>query len=264
MATLETKSGIEVEDFRKDDLFGLPSTLRKNADWSSTFLYNKIRAAEDELERTLGIYYKPQRIVCEPENRSVNPPLIKGTDYDVAEPAYDYSSDFYVGENWGGIRLRHYPIHTTPKPTVTFAYPNIDHKIFTVPPEWIRLKGAYGQIRLVPASVTVYASFTAYILSVFSGGRGIPQSVFVDYTAGFDGVNEKGDLAGDFMDLLELTKQLAVLNILDAAFLPSSTSNSADGLSQSNSYAVKDFRTSYDKKLRQLRDRIKGVRLAVV
>ena len=264
MATMETKSGIEVEDFRKEYLFGLPSTLRKPEDWTSTYLHRKIRAAEDELERSLGIYYTPKRIICEPENRSVNPPLVLGVDYDIAEPAYDYSSQFFVGENWGGIRVRHYPVHTTPTPSITFAYPNIDHKIFTVPAAWVRLNGPFGQIRLVPASVSVYASFTAFILSVFSGGMGIPQSVFVDYTAGFGGVDKKGDLEDDYQDLLELTRELAVLNIIDNTFMPNSLSNSADGLSQSTSYAVKDFRTSFDKKLDKFRQKIKGIRMTVV
>jgi len=257
MATLETKSGIEVEDFRKDYLFGLPSQLRKSSEWSSTFLYNKIRAAEDTLERDLSVYYTPKIIMSEPAAT-----LIQGTDYDIAEPAYDYSSDFYVGERWGDIRLRRYPVRSVQ--SVKFCYPNIDHRIMTVPPVWVRLNGPFGRIRLVPDSASMVLSFTAYMLSIFSGGRGVPQSIFVNYTAGFSGVDGKADLATDYQDFLELTKRLAVLNIVEDAFMPSSTSNSADGLSQSQSYVIKDFRGSYEKSLEKFRNKIKGVRCVFV
>lgn len=259
MPTKETKSGIQIEDFRKDYLFGLPSTLRKSTDWSEDYLFNKIRAAENELERTLGIFYTPKRIVTEPK-----PILVKGKDYDIAESAYDYSSDFYVGDNWGGIRTRHYPVHVDPLPTVTFAYPNVDHRIFTVPSDWIRLRDDYGMIRLVPNSSSIVASFSAFILSVFSGGRSVPASIFLTYTAGFDGVDEKEDLQDQYQDLLELTKELAVLNIIDNAFMPSSKSNSTDGISQSVSFQVKDYRTSYDKKFKNFMDKVKGIRLGII
>jgi hypothetical protein len=255
----DTKSGIKLDEFRKDYLFGLPSQLRPASEWSESFLVNKIRSAEDALERDLGIYYTPKRVVCEPKDT-----LVQGKDYDIAEAAYDYSTQFFVGENWGGIRLRKYPIHVTPTPTITFAYPNIDHKIFTVPPTWVRVNGPYGMIRLVPDAIAIYASFTAFILSVFSGGMGIPQSVFVNYTAGFSGVEEKADLEADYRDLLELTKQKAVLNIVDDAFMPGSMTNSTDGISQTFSYQVKDLREGFDKKVTQFRNKVKGIRLGVV
>jgi hypothetical protein len=259
MATKETKSGIVIEDFRKDYLFGLPSRLRKPEEWSDDFLFNKIRAAENELERTLDCYYTPKRIVCEPGAN-----LVQGQDYDIAEAAYNYSSDFYQGENWGQIRLRRYPVHRSPLPTVVFAYPNVDNRIFTVPPAWVRLNEDYGVIRLVPNSSSIAATFSAFILTIFSGGRGVPQSIFVNYTAGFSGVTEKGDLADNFQDLVELTKHLAILNIVDEAFLPSSVSNSTDGISQSFSYQLKDYRENYEKKFGRFRDMVKGIRMGVL
>lgn len=259
MPTRETKSGIKIEDFRKDYLFGLPATLRKSTDWSDAFLYNKIRESEQSLERDLGIFYTPKRIMSEPKDT-----LVQGKDYDIAEAAYDYSSEFFKGENWGGIRLRKYPIHLAPIPAISFAYPNIDHRIFTVPSNWIRLNGPYGMIRLVPDSISMVASFSAFILSVFSGGQGIPQSIFVNYTAGFEGVNEKDDLENDYGDLLELTKRRAVLNIIDDAYIPGSMTNSTDGISQSVSYQLKDMHSSFDKRLEAFRNKIKGIRMSVV
>ncbi len=258
MATKETISGIDVEAFRKDYLFGLPSNLRRAADWSADFLYNKIREAESALERDLGIYYTPKRIVSEPADG-----LVEGTDYDIAEAAYDYSADFFVGDNWGGIRLRHYPIHRTPVPQVVFAYPNIDHKVFTVPADWVKLNSKRGQIRLVPASSAIAASFTAFMLSIFSGGRGIPQSIFVAYTAGFDGVIERSDLENEYQDLLELTKRKAVLNIIDDAFIPTSKTNNTDGISQTFTYDLKEMRASFDKRMTAFRNKIKGIRMTV-
>ena len=85
-------------------------------------------------------------------------------------PAYDYYSNFFDGNRWGWIRLRRYPIQSVQ--SVVFAYPNIDNTVFTVPPSWIRVDEPFGLVRLVPDRVAVYASFSAYILSVFSGGRG--------------------------------------------------------------------------------------------
>lgn len=256
MALPTSKAGIQPNEIRSDYLFGLIQAIRPNGDFSDDYLLKKIRQAEDNTERDLGILLQTQII------RSEGVPGLAtgapGANCDISEPAYDYYSDFFDGDRWGWIRLRRYPIQSVQ--SVVFAYPNIDNTIFTVPASWIRVDAPFGLVRLVPDKVAVYASFSAYILSVFSGGRGVPQSLFVNYTAGLGG--SQGMMAND-VDILEHVKRVVALEIARDAMLPNSFSNSADGISQNFSAALKDYRDEIAADRKTLRDKIKGVRMVV-
>lgn len=244
-----TKSGITAADLR-GYLFGIVCHLKKAESFSDSYLEDKVRQAEDQLARDLGILFQKTVIKCEPQS---------GDAFDLEEPAYDYDSDFFLGERWGWLRVRRYPVRSVER--MVFAFPNIESKVFTVPASWIRLDKLFGVIRLVPAQAAIYAPMTAYLLSLMGGGRDVPQAIFVDYTAGFDGPNE---IKLHDQDILELIKRLAVLEIAADGLLPSSFASSGDGISQSFSWDLKTYREDTRKKESHLRDRIKGVRLAVV
>ena len=257
MSLPTSKSGITPNDIRSDYLFGLIQSVRPNGDFSDTYLMNKIRQSEDGTERDLGILLQTQVI------RSEGVPglgqNVPGSNCDISEPAYDYYSNFFDGDRWGWIRLRRYPIQSVQ--SVVFAYPNIDNTVFTVPPSWIRVDEPFGLVRLVPDRVAVYASFSAYILSVFSGGRGIPQALFVNYTTGFGG---SAGMMVNNVDLLEHLKRVVLVEIARDAMLPNSFSNSADGISQNFSATLKDYREEITHDRKSLRDKIKGIRMTVV
>lgn len=246
---MATKSGITPAHLRADYLLGMVSHLKQVSALSDTFLENKIREAEDDLERDLNLYLATKIIRSEPKPGD--------TGYDLAEPAYDYETEFFAGERWGWVRLRRYPIQSVQR--MVFAFPSLDSTVFTVPSSWIKVDDAFGLVRLVPTQAAVWASFTGYLFSLLAGGHSLPQSLFVDYTAGF----KSGELASNHQDILEHLKQGAVLGLLEAAFTPGSLSTSADGISQSVSFEVKTYREGWQAKRAQLRNKLKGIRLTV-
>lgn len=247
---MATKSGITVKEIKTDRLFGLLCHLAPAEGWSDDYLERKIREAEDGFEREMGLLLRTQRIKCEPKPDD--------TDWDIEESAYDYDADFFAGERWGYLRLRRYPVQSVQR--LFFSYPNREAVVFEVPLSWVRLEKPYGLIRLVPDKQAAFAAFNSYLLSIFSGGRGIPQSIVVEYTAG---LTEK-QLQADFSDVLEWIKRQAVVNIAADGLMPGSLSNSADGFSQSISAKLSDYREDQEKQFKAMKQKIKGVRLAIV
>ncbi len=254
-ATL-SKTGLTAAEIREDYLFGTILSVVKKSALSDRYLCNKIRGQEDALERELGILWQATRIRSEPDPGD--------TDFDLIEPAYDYTSDFFVGESWGSLKLRRAPVRSVQR--LVFAYPNIDAKTFTVPSKWIRLDRDYGFIRLVPDGLAVMTSFSGYILSVLSGGRGIPQTINVDYTAGFGAGNldVATTLTSHYMDYLEHLKFSVVADIIRDSMLPQSGSINADGLSRSISLDFKNVLEQQKEQRKMLKDRIKGPAFTVV
>lgn len=246
-----SKSGIIAADIRADYLFGLVAHVKKVSSLSDTYIENKIREAEDDFERDLNIFLSAKRIKCEPQ--------VGDTDWDYKEPAYDYETDFFSGERWGFLRLRKYPIQSVE--SIVFAFPTLDTKVFNVPPSWIKVDDQFGFVRLVPTQAAIYASFTGFIFSLISGGRSLPQSLFVNYTAGF---KDQATLKQDHTDILEHLKRCMVLNILDDAFVPGSFSQSGDGLTQSFSVELSKYREQVEARRTKLRNKIKGIRMIAV
>lgn len=247
---MATKTGIKVAEIKTERLFGLLCHLAPSGGWSDVYLEQKIREAEDEFERDMGLLLRPQKIKCEPSPDD--------TDWDIEESAYDYDTHFFSDERWGYLRLRRYPVQSVER--MFFSYPNRQQIVFEVPLSWIRKEKQYGLIRLVPDKQAAFAAFNSYILSIFSGGRGVPQSIVVEYTAG---LTEK-QLQEDYADVLEWIKRQAVVNIAADGLMPGSLSNSADGFSQSISAKLSDYRDDQDKKFQHMKQKIKGVRLAIV
>lgn len=256
MAGQNTKTGISADDIRVNYTFGSLKFLAKINNLTDEYLRNKIRGQEDELERQLGILWEEKRIRSEPP--------VGDTDYDLIEAAYDYERDWFADERFGYLKLRRYPIRSIQR--VVFTFPNPDTSVFAVPADWVRLDPDFGTIRLIPASNAIYGHFSAFMLSVFSGGRGVPASIIVDYTAGFRSGNKTvaNTLTDDYADLLEHLKQSVIADILMDAFVPGSISVSSDGQSQSMSLEIQKFLDGHKEKREKFKHKIKGVILTVV
>lgn len=253
---LTTKTGITASEIRNDYLFGTVGALIEPAKLTDAYLTNKIRGQEDGIERELGILWNETRIRSEPDPTD--------TDFDLTEPAYDYDSDFFTGERWGFIKVRHYPIRSVER--FVFAYPNVDAKTFLVPKSWIRFDAAYGYIRLVPDGLSIMTNFSGYILSVLSGGRGIPHTILIDYTAGFQtGKKTVADsLRSSHQDLLEHLKHSVVVDIIRDGLLPGSSSINADGLSESISLEFQSIMDQQHAQRKVFKDKIKGIVMTVM
>lgn len=254
--TQPTKTGITPAEIRQDYWFGTLSAFVKSDKLTESYLWRKIRAQEDEIERDLGILWKETRIRSEPDAND--------TDFDLIEPAYDYDSLFFSDDRWGYIQLRRTPVRSVQR--MAFAYPNPDRATFNVPLTWIRLDQQFGFIRIVPDGASILANFTGYMFQVFSGGRGIPQSILIDYTAGFSsGVKSAADSLNDsYADLLEHLKSSVVADILRDAVLPSSFSINTDGESQTLSVQRKDILDEQHARRLAFKQKIKGIQMVVL
>jgi hypothetical protein len=235
-----TKTGITVEEVKSHVLYGiLLKAAGENAPLPDAAIQDKIRAAEDHIEHALRVFFGPRRVFSGVERRQNSTGVLKlPDDYDPAvdwnEPAYDYHNDFWGYDRWGAIKLRRYPVRRVFQ--VVFAYPQAE-PVYRVPDPWIAIDRRYGLVRLVPgAQAAVYANFTGWFINAILGGRGLPQSIYVDYECGFT----QQELADEHSDLLEAVRMRTFLLlagtlsiVLTGGF--SSESLSLDGLSRSTS-----------------------------
>ena len=86
----------------------------------------------------------------------------------------------------------------------------------------------------------------------------IPDMIQVRYQAGLK------DVAKAFPDLVNVVQKMAILGIIKNAFMPSSGSISADGLSQSSSIQLADWQGDIDNELDHLSQQIHGVRMTIL
>lgn len=205
------------------------------------YIYSSLLAAEASIARTLRVYLEPTLIISD----DALPDEVAATEaLDVPwaqEAAYDYTSDFFQGDQWGFIVTKQRPIVSVQ--SISFNYPNPQPALFTVPIDWVRLNKKYGQINLVPQAAGYNLPLPFFLLQAMTGGRTIPFMVQVRYTAGLT------DAVNNWPDLINVIYKQAVLNIIGDAFLPQSGSISADGLSQSISVDMGVYEDWIDRKL---------------
>ncbi len=224
--------------------------------FSDDALYSKLMAAESDASHQLRAFFAPTVVIPEDAPQAeVDALEAAGTRY-VQEPAYDYDPDFFMGDRWGYIVTNHRPLISVQ--SIRFAYPDPMHQVWEVPIAWVRTDKQFGHVRLVPAAQSFSAPLSAFVMQALGGGRTIPFMIQVRYTAGL------ANPTRDYPELLDLVKKMAVLRILQSAFLPQSGSISADGLSQSASVDVEKWHDGIVDKLGDLRDAIHGVRMTVV
>ena len=245
-----------VAELRADRLITVGEQYWPGATLSDAYIWGKVRAAEADAERRLRVFLEPVEVLPEGGDQGEADALTAAGTRWISEPAYDYSPDFFQGEKWGFVEVRHPPVVSVT--SFIFAYPTPENTVWEVDPSWIRVDSKPGYIRLVPTQTPFYAPLSAYVLSAVGGGRLIPQMLRIRYRSGLV------DAANQYPDLVDTVKKMAVLRIIDDQFVPSSGSISADGLSESMSFDPDHYKKQIDASLEALRQAIHGVRVMAV
>lgn len=245
---------------RRDRLVSASGVLT-NQEFSDDYLWEKLRAAESEVARTLRVRLVPTRFFPVEPTAAEIAALPAGMPWDI-DPGYDLGPESNSGDRWGMITTRHKPIISIER--YRFAYPASDGLAYDVPLAWLRPDKKYGMISVVPTSFSISLPLSSLVMQALSAGRNIPLMLQVSYTAGL------ANAARDFPELVDVVKKLAALKLLEDRFLPQSGSVSADGLSQSVSIDMDKYRDTIDHTLNGgkgshggLMSAIHGVRMAV-
>jgi len=224
---------------KTDRLVGLAKTYLDGFEPSDPLILQKLKAAEAELKRELRVLLEPTTIFpYTPTEEEIG--ALDGEPY-LEEPGYDYDPEFFRAERWGYIVARQHPIISVE--FVRFAYPAPTTQFFALPSDWLRIDKKYGHIRMVPASSSFAAPLGAFLLQALGGGSTIPSMIQVKYKAGLANARE------DFPDLIDLLYKKASLSLIEDQFVPGGGSISADGLSQSFSVKLQDYRDMVDRKM---------------
>lgn len=218
------------------------------------YLWRKVLAAEADIEKRLRVFLEPVEVL--PENaKQAELDALGDTRYHL-EGGYDYDPGIFEGNRWGFMTPRERPILAVR--SIQLVHPTPEMKIFTIPPEWIRTEGRYGQINLIPNTAASSVPLNAYILSVLGGGRNIPHMIEIRYQAGLR------DVEGEYPHLVDAIKKEAVVKVIKDRFFPASQSISADGLSESQSIDISKYEEYITDTVNQVRDEIHGPRAFVI
>lgn len=195
-------------------------------------------------ETELQIFLRPTRCVAEPAARG-----LAADAWDVEVPALDYERDMFAEERWGFVELDYRPVISVER--FAFSWPGTAQpNAYVVPPTWIRLDKRRGSFRIVPTTGGgVLASFNGWVMSVLAGGRGIPQSMYVDFTTGFAEAEVRAAVENGRGSLAILIRGLRIMaTLLLFPMLTNvrtggtqSASLGMDGLSRSQSLASGEF-----------------------
>lgn len=240
-----SKTGITVASIKQSELYGVIGHARGEAlPLQDPVIEQKLFAAEDFYERVLHLRWAPTRVLSTPETRqNAADPVLRVTDFDpildLSEPAYDYPRELWAHERHGFLKLRHRPIRDIQQ--VVFTWAGV-FTVWRVPDDWIQRNASAGTINIVPTSGPQFAmmSFNTFLMTWMAGGRGLPHSIVVDYTAGFSAA----ELEARHQDLLNGVRLLTLLLLGGIASVIASggvqsTSLSIDGLSHSRGFGGK-------------------------
>jgi hypothetical protein len=226
---------IAVAEMRTERLVMLARTYFPGLVLTDDYIWQKILVAENETGRDLRVPLVPTQFFALDPTPEQIAALPAGMPWAI-DPPQDYDPDFFQGERWGFMVLRNKPVIDVQ--LVQFIYPSPTIGFYNFPLDWLRIDKKYAQVRFVPASSAFTAPLNAFLMQALGGGRTIPFAFNVMYTAGID--------ATDYPQLLDVILRRAALKILEDFFLPQSGSISADGLSQSLSFAMDGYRDMID------------------
>lgn len=229
----------DVKAFRQDRLGLLVRNLFPGAEFTDSFVLDKIKAAEAETSRKLAVKLEPTKVFPgEPTDEQVT--ALNGMPY-IVEPGYDFDPELFANERWGRLDTRQRPIISVE--SIKFAYPAPGNTVFDVPQEWMRLDKKYGVIQLVPAVNFNAAPLGAFVMSVLGGGSTVPFMIRMEYTCGL------ADPLVAWPDLVDVILKTATLKIVQDPQLPQSASTNADGLSQSRGLEIEKLEDTIDRLL---------------
>ncbi len=256
MSALFPDMSAAVAGIKADRLSMMASTLLgESFAPTDAYLAGKLAAAEADAERRLRVSFEPVHVFAgEPTEAEIA--ALNGAKW-VEESAYDYEPNLWTMEDWGYLVLRRKPVVRVE--SMQMIYPTPAHSVFTIPTHWIRLDKKAGHIRVVPGSPALGAGIVGMtMLSAMAAGRNIPDMIRIRYVAGLSNAAEQ------WPDLLDLVKKMAVLRVVQDAYLPSSGSISADGLSESMSVDMQAYHDGVDAALDIIMDAMHGPRMMVL
>ena len=211
-------------------------------------LWQCLLAAETDLSRRLGVSLSPVEIFPDPPTDDEllelngNPFLI--------EPGYSLPPNFFGVGKFGAFRLRQIPVVEIKE--LNLVYPNTGISVFKIPLDWIRCDYKYGLIHIFPSSLLTTTPLSIFTMQALTAGMEIPCMIRVRYTAGLTNVQT------EYPDIIALVKRMAILRIINDAWIPMSESISADGLSQSQNNDLEKLQKLVDGQIGTLKDRLLG------
>lgn len=238
-----------VVDLKASRLASMPGGL---ANLPDAEILAALVAAEADAERSLRVFLSPTVVLPDLATQAEKDALDEAGTRWIEEPGYDLEPDFFQGNRWGYVVLNHCPVISVQ--SLKFVYPAPATTVWDVPAEWIRLDKRFGHLRLVPSGSLVTAPLSVFAVQLLGGGRVVPQAVQARYTSGLS------HAARDYPDLLDLVRRMAMLKLMQGAFLPTSGSLSVDGLSESQSFDLSKYQDDVDARLERLRQSIHGIR----
>lgn len=242
---------------KADRLLQLAGEFFPNGLPSDDELWGKLLAEEASLESRLRTQFETRLVYSAGRPPPDLASQIAAGTRTIVEPGYDFTPDFFSGESWGLLCLRHTPVLTVEE--VSFSYPGPADSLYSVPREWIRFEPKVGRMNIVPTTTGAVAfPANAFILSSLGGGRTIPFMVQVRYRSGF------ADIRAERPDIVDAIRRMTVLSVLDDQFLPTSGSSSIDGLSQSLSVDTGKYRDLTDSRIDRIASSLTGIRVMVL
>lgn len=262
-----TKSALFVRDFviadiRADQLIAVAQNLLPGVTLSDDYIWRKVLSAEADIAMQLRVELQPTQFFPKtPTQAQID--ALNGMPWK-EDAAYDYEPQMFTNEKWGFIAARHLPLISVQE--LRYAYPTDSGVLnYVIPIDWIKMDKKYGQIRIVPTSNGSLALLNSYLLQLLGSATNIPHMLNLTYVAGLSNASR------DFPQLLDAVKKLAVLKMIEDAFVPQSGSISADGLSESMSVDISKYHDSIDRILNGdkgsnggLMAAIHGVRMVVI
>lgn len=227
---------VAIAKLRRDRISLAAASVLPKAQLTDDFLWDKLLAAEAEMQHMLRVPLRPTRFFPGPPTPEQ---LAEVGDLPwELESAPDYEAEMFAGDRWGYLVTRHKPLVEVHG--MRFVYPTEANGYFDIPLQWLSLDRKYGHIRIVPTSNAVLTSMAGLVMMNLAGGRTIPSMVHVDYTAGLT------DPQRNWPELVDATMKTAVVKIIEDAFLPQSGSISGDGFSESVSVDAAKYREAVD------------------
>jgi len=243
----------DVDEIQSTWCFGLPFFDSYGNSIEETSVQKLIDGARRQVERHLGIFLKPKLIASNPEERG----LVEGTDYEIAEPPYDYDAKAYA--NMGFTQLRERPVQKITG--LKLVLPNGQVIVdFLTRPEWVKLYPKSGQFQIVPyaGDPTIFSLLggtqMGYGFMTGQLNRSVPQMWYIDYIAGY----AKNRIPEDIRNIVAKMVAVDVLGIIGEAYKSGLTgmSTSIDGLSESVSYTTSANSTLYSAHIKQYKEEI--------
>lgn len=221
------------------------------ADVTDAFLWNAIRAAESQLERTLGVFLAPVTVLPDTASSEAILALVRAGQRYRIDPGYDYEPSDLI-RTWAWINTKYKPIINVIR--VDLAHP-LTGGVSQISNSWIHTDREAGVIQLVPT--LNYFGLSGSLMSF--GYRSYPQAIKVTYRAGLT------NALRDFPEIREIIIRMAVSNIISSTFSDVAGSVSIDGMSQNiSSPQFDEFRKTTDGMIYRLKNALVGIQSRVL